>query len=173
MHPERRESLRLRTSVPCVWRVYDTVPDRSRLLSDFSLTEAGPAVERMLSIDEQMQTVFHADALDGAMRDALALLNDKIDAVAYETLFALPPPVTLELAMGGVRLPEALAMQEGHVLGLHLVLHDQHCFFVAAPCLSTGAPCARFRFSGLPAREQRRLNRFLLLESRTALPLSG
>ena len=56
---------------------------------------------------------------------------------------------------------------------LHLVLHDVHCFVAAVPCGTQATPRNRFLFSALPAHEQRRLNRYLLLESRSAAPASS
>ena len=121
MHVERRESLRIRASVPCAWRLYDAVPERRRLIRDFSVTSDGVGVERLLAIDHELHTLLGVEALDATVREALILMNDKIDAVAHETLFALPDPVPLELGMGGVRLPEPLALEADHVVGLELL----------------------------------------------------
>ena len=169
MENDRRQSIRLSTSLPCEWQTFTHTPSRPDLLSAFGL-------ETCLVDDD-----VGADALelrraveqigDPNVKFAIQVLARRMEKLEHTVVDPgrLPPVVQICASLDGLEVQMPAALAEGVDCGLHLVLDDLFHFVSAAQvtcCAERGAAYrVGLRFVQPDPTSHRRWTRTLMRQS--------
>ena len=91
--------MRVSTRLPCQWQIFDARPTQHELRTRFGLQQDGEYVAELDRLSDSIDSAIRA-VTDPAVRDALALLNNKVDVCARaRTARRVPAEQPIELSL--------------------------------------------------------------------------
>lgn len=122
MQSERRQSMRVVTTLPCQWQTFETRPHRGDVIDCFAASQGASRRRAAASLDAAIEQALE-EISDKATRRVLQLMKQKLDLLTPPLAeAATPQAVRLEVSAEGLRVPSPAALVPGSYVGLHLVL---------------------------------------------------